>query len=199
MAIRTMTAITGSLLLMAGGQALADTAKTPPGNPCLKNNGNPCNGNNGNIGAQGNANHEKVKIDKKPPPITIGMPPVIGRGAYISQIGDGNEASVVQTAPSAYARIDQDSGSTTTPTSAQTGTGTDYLEVAQTAGTPASPKSSSRVRGKTSPTLPRTEMATQYGAARTRSVPSTTGPGSRRTATTTTWRWTRREATISRS
>jgi len=134
MAIRTMTAITGSLLLMAGGQALADTAKTPPGNPCLKNNGNPCNGNNGNIGAQGNANHEKVKIDKKPPPITIGMPPVIGRGAYISQIGDGNEASVVQTAPSAYARIDQD-GDHNDADVAQTGTGTDYLEVAQTGDT----------------------------------------------------------------
>jgi hypothetical protein len=131
MTVRLHIAIAGALLFVMGGTAFADTTKTPPGSPCLKNNGNPCNGNNGNIGAQGNADHDKVKIDKKPPPITIAMPPVSGRGAYISQIGDGNEASVVQTAPNAYARVDQN-GDHNDADVAQRGSGTDYLEAAQT-------------------------------------------------------------------
>src|SRR5690242_3160150 len=85
--------------------ASADNLKTPPGDPCLRNNGNPCRGNNGNLGDQGNANHEKVKIDKKPPPISLGMPPVTDRGVFISQVGDGNAATVVQTARNGYARV----------------------------------------------------------------------------------------------
>src|SRR5690349_3745605 len=74
---------------LAPTPAQADNPRTPPGNPCLRNNGNPCRGNNGNLGDQGNANHEKVKIDKKPPPISLGMPPVTDRGVFISQVGDG--------------------------------------------------------------------------------------------------------------
>lgn len=131
MLMRTTVAIAGAMLFLAAGQAAADTASVPPGNPCLKNNGNPCNGNNGNVGQQGNANHDKVKIDKKPPPIAITMPAVSGRGAYVSQIGDGNEASIVQTAPNAYARVDQD-GDHNDADVAQLGTGTHYLEVGQT-------------------------------------------------------------------
>jgi hypothetical protein len=111
--------------------AASDTPKTPPGNPCLKNNGNPCNGNNGNLGAQGNAGHEKTKIDKKPPPISIGMPPVTDKGVFITQVGDRNNANVVQTAPNAYASISQD-GNDNDADVAQTGTGTAYTEAAQT-------------------------------------------------------------------
>jgi hypothetical protein len=130
-AVKGLIAIATLLAAGSGVPAFADTASVPPGNPCLKNNGNPCNGNNGNIGAQGNANHEKVKIDKKSPPIVIGMPPVNGRGVFISQVGDSNDASVVQTAPNAYARIDQD-GDHNDADVAQLGSGSDYLEAAQT-------------------------------------------------------------------
>lgn len=115
----------------AAAPALADNDKTPPGNPCLKNNGNPCKGNNGNIGAQGNVGHDKVKIDKKPPPISIAMPAVTDRGVFITQVGDNNQASALQTAPNAYASITQNGTSNDTDT-AQTGTGTDYLEATQT-------------------------------------------------------------------
>jgi hypothetical protein len=110
--------------------AMADTPKTPPGNPCLKNNGNPCNGNNGNIGAQGNAGHEKVKIDRHPPPISIAMPAVVDRGVFITQIGDSNIASVVQTAPNAYANIAQD-GNSNDADVGQSGSGTAYVEATQ--------------------------------------------------------------------
>ena len=110
--------------------AYADTSGSPPGAPCLKNNGNPCNGNNGNLGEQGNANHEKVKIDKKPPPIDLAMPAVSGRGAYIDQIGDSNEASIVQTAPDAYAKIVQQ-GSGNDADVSQMGSGTAYAAATQ--------------------------------------------------------------------
>ena len=108
----------------------ADTGSTPPGDPCLKNNGNPCNGNNGNLGEQGNVDHEKVRIDRKPPPIDLAMPAVSGRGAYINQIGDANVATIVQTAPNAYARVDQD-GSNNEVDASQTGAGTAYAHATQ--------------------------------------------------------------------
>ena len=94
-------------LALLPAPAFADTNSVPPGNPCAKNNGNPCNGNNGNLGEQGNAQHEKVVIDKTPPPIDLPMPPVSGRGAFIDQVGDGNIANIRQTAPNAYARVTQ--------------------------------------------------------------------------------------------
>lgn len=118
------------LALAAAAPALADTPTVPPGNPCLKNNGNPCNGNNGNLGQQGNVHHEKVVIGP-PPPINITMPAVTDRGVYISQIGDNNVASVVQTAPNAYASIAQDGDSNDADTS-QSGTGTGYIAATQT-------------------------------------------------------------------
>lgn len=110
--------------------AAADTNGIPPGNPCLKNNGNPCNGNNGNLGEQGNANHEKVAIDKKPPPIDLPMPAVSGRGIFISQVGDAQLATVRQTAPNAYARIDQE-GSGNEADVTQGGSGTAYAQASQ--------------------------------------------------------------------
>ena len=110
--------------------ALADNGSVPPGNPCLKNNGNPCKGNNGNLGEQGNAGHERVRIDKKPPPIDLPMPPVSGRGAFIDQVGDSNRADVRQTAPNAYARVEQN-GSANEADVAQLGSGTAYAQSTQ--------------------------------------------------------------------
>ena len=86
----------------------------PPGNPCAENPGNPCNDNDGNLGQQGNADHERVRIDKKPPPISIGMPAISRNAAYIEQIGDANVATVTQSARVAYAEIDQDGSGNTT-------------------------------------------------------------------------------------
>lgn len=110
--------------------ATADTNSVPPGNPCAKNNGNPCNGNNGNLGQQGNAGHEKVVIDKKPPPIDLPMPPVSGRGAFIEQVGDGNIASIRQTAPNAYARVKQQGASNESDID-QSGSGSAYASSSQ--------------------------------------------------------------------
>jgi hypothetical protein len=124
-------AIAALLAACAAAPALGGTPSVPPGNPCLKNNGNPCNGNNGNLGAQGNAGHEHVKTSKNPPPINITMPAVTDRGVYISQIGDNNVASVVQTAPNAYTSIAQN-GDTNNADVAQTGTGTGYIAATQT-------------------------------------------------------------------
>jgi hypothetical protein len=118
----------GALLLMSAAPALADTNSTPPGAPCAKNNGNPCNGNNGNLGAQGNVNGSVVVTD--PPPIDLSMPPVTDRGVFITQIGDSNDADVVQTAPNAYARIDQD-GDENDADVAQSGAGTAYVDATQ--------------------------------------------------------------------
>jgi hypothetical protein len=102
----------------------------PSGNPCLKGNGNPCNSNNGNIGRQGNAGHEKVNIGKKPPHIDLAMPPVSGRHAFITQVGDSNVASIIQTAPSAYAQIDQD-GEDNESDVTQRGSGSGYIQAKQ--------------------------------------------------------------------
>jgi len=130
MSIRFILTAMGLAVALAAAPALADNSSTPPGNPCLKDNGNPCNNNNGNLGEQGNANHEKVKIDKKPPPIDLPMPAVSGRAVYISQIGDSQVATVRQMAPNAYARIHQE-GTSNEADVTQGGTGTAYLETAQ--------------------------------------------------------------------
>lgn len=121
-------------LLPIPAAVIADTNSTPPGAPCLKNNGNPCNGNNGNLGKQGNANHERVRIDKKPPPFELPMPPVSGRAAFVEQIGDANRADIRQTAPNAFARVDQQ-GNANEADVAQRGSGTAYARVAQTGNT----------------------------------------------------------------
>lgn len=127
---KLLTAASAIALVLGAAPAAADTTGTPPGAPCLKNNGNPCNGNNGNLGKQGNANHERVHIDKRPPPIDLPMPAVSGRGAFISQIGDLNVANIRQTAPNAYARIDQ-SGNGNEADVTQGGSGTGYVSASQ--------------------------------------------------------------------
>jgi Curlin associated repeat len=121
----------GVLLALASvAPALADTTSVPPGNPCFKDNGNPCNDNNGNQGHQGNVNKEHVVIGP-PGPINISMPPVSDRGVFINQIGDNNVANVVQTAPNAYAAVDQN-GNSNDAELTQSGAGTGYIAAAQT-------------------------------------------------------------------
>lgn len=120
----------GALLVMSAVPAEADTNSTPPGAPCSKNNGNPCYGNNGNLGDQGNVDHGTTVIDNNPPPIDLMMPDVSDRGVYISQIGDSNDADVVQTAANAYAKITQN-GDSNDADVAQTGAGTAYAEASQ--------------------------------------------------------------------
>ena len=130
MTIHLKLAAMALALAITAGPAMADTTSTPPGNPCAKDNGNPCNGNNGNLGEQGNANHEKVKIDKHPPPIDLPMPAVSGRAAFIDQIGDANIATVRQIAPNAFARVDQE-GTSNEADITQGGTGSAYAEALQ--------------------------------------------------------------------
>lgn len=131
MTIRKLLTAAGAIaLLLSAAPAMADTEGTPPGDPCSKNNGNPCNGNNGNLGDQGNSDHERVHIDKKPPPIDLPMPAVSGRGAFVTQIGDANVASIRQTAPNAYARVDQ-GGNGNEADVTQGGSGTGYVSASQ--------------------------------------------------------------------
>lgn len=130
MKLGILSSVLGLAIAVAAVPAVADTTSTPPGAPCLKDNGNPCNNNNGNLGEQGNADHEKVKIDKKPPPIDLPMPAVSGRAAYITQIGDSQVATVRQTAPNAYAEVKQE-GSSNEADVTQAGTGTAYADSAQ--------------------------------------------------------------------
>ena len=113
----------------------AQSNNVSPGNPCLKNNGNPCNGNNGNLGRQGNASGERRTIDRKPPPIAMAMPAVNGRGAFIDQIGNASSASIVQTAPNAYARVIQNGGPGNEVDVTQRGTGDGYASVTQSGST----------------------------------------------------------------
>jgi hypothetical protein len=63
--------------------------------------------------------------------INIPMPPVTDRGVFISQIGDDNVATVVQTAPNALATISQD-GNFDRVDISQSGTGTGFIAAAQT-------------------------------------------------------------------
>jgi hypothetical protein len=118
-------------MLALAAPSLADTPIVPPGNPCVMDNGNPCKDNNGNLGHQGNVNKEKVTIVTDPPPIDLSMPAVTDRGVFISQIGDGNVANAIQTAPNAYASVAQ-SGNSNDAELSQTGTGTGYIALSQT-------------------------------------------------------------------
>ena len=123
-------AITAAALIAMASPALADTSKLPPGSPCGggpgQGSGNPCNGNNGNPGPQGN-----VWRDMNPAPISIAMPAVSGRAAFIDQIGTANEASVGQSASDAYARIRQQ-GERNSFSISQSGSASSYFDGAQT-------------------------------------------------------------------
>lgn len=131
LAARAIIGVATLFIAAAAAPAFADTAIVPPGNPCLMDNGNPCKDNNGNLGHQGNVNKERVVIDTNPPPINLTMPAVTDRGVFISQIGDGNVANAIQTAPNAYASVVQNGNSNDAELS-QTGTGTGYIALSQT-------------------------------------------------------------------
>lgn len=130
-------AAASALALMAGlvaGEARADTTNTPPGAPCIPGGGNatgnPCNGNNGNPGPQGNANGRgHVVIDRNPPAFTIARPGD-ARGAYIDQIGGGNDAAIRQNDPGQYARIVQ-AGAANFAATDQSGRGGHYARIEQ--------------------------------------------------------------------
>lgn len=126
-----VAAALSALLALQSQPSLAGTTQVPPGNPCAGNSGNPCNGNNGNLGQQGNADRERVRIDRKPPPIDMSMPAISANAAYIDQIGDANIAQVTQTARVAYAKIDQD-GDGNSVILSQNGMGKAYADVKQT-------------------------------------------------------------------
>lgn len=125
-----MTAV-ALLSVLPARPALAETSSTPPGNPCAGMTGNPCNENNGNLGQQGNVNHERLRIDKKPPPIDLGMPAISRNAAYIDQIGDANVAQVSQTARIAYANVEQN-GTANSVILSQDGNGVAYADARQT-------------------------------------------------------------------
>ena len=120
-------------LALAGwaAPASADTVKETPGKPCEpgggQGTGNPCNGNQGNPSPEGNAG-EKVKYDKNPDPFTIVRGE--GRGAFIAQIGEANQATIAQSRNTQYARIDQ-TGDRNAATATQVGAGAHYAAVSQ--------------------------------------------------------------------
>lgn len=104
--------LAAAVTLFAAQPTLADNTRTPPGNPCAKGNGNPCNGNNGNAGQQGNAGHGngnngETVVVTAPPAMAIPRPAIRDRGVFVTQVGDTNRATAIQSAPTAYARVDQ--------------------------------------------------------------------------------------------
>jgi hypothetical protein len=132
---RPLVAIASGIVLLSAtaAPALAETDKETPGGPCAdgpgKGVGNPCKGNNGNPSPEGNANKETVRYET-PPPFTIARPAGNDRGAFITQIGDANRATIAQSANSQYARIDQ-TGDGNGADVSQGGTGDHYAAVEQ--------------------------------------------------------------------
>jgi len=122
-------ALAAALISLATPAHAQNNGHTPPGNPCGggsgQGTGNPCNGNNGNAGAQGNTG------GLPSPPILIEMPAVSGRGAFIDQIGNRNNARVTQSSPDAYARIVQE-GEDNDADVRQQGSASSYLSARQT-------------------------------------------------------------------
>src|SRR3546814_3202204 len=88
-------------------------------------NGNPCTGNSGNSGQQGNAYRQA------PTAIIIPVEPVDGRGAYITQIGDSNNAVIRQAAARGHANIHQE-GDHNAAEVTQDGNGVGYVDARQT-------------------------------------------------------------------
>ncbi|MDP4539145.1 hypothetical protein Q9K01_05865 [Qipengyuania sp. DY56-A-20] len=106
----------------------------PPGNPCGDGpgvgKGNPCGGQPGNTGLQGNAGNRDINgRDDDPAPFTVVRGG--GSGAFITQIGEDNWATIRQSRNSQYTWIDQD-GARNLAAATQTGTGAHYALVEQT-------------------------------------------------------------------
>lgn len=118
-------------LLAPAAPALADTDKETPGFPCApgggKGTGNPCNGNNGNPSPQGNVGTKGGGAT--PDPFTIERPGN-DRGAFITQIGDVNNATITQSANTQYAFVGQ-AGDRNRADVAQRGTGDHYVWAGQ--------------------------------------------------------------------
>src|SRR3546814_17549926 len=116
-----------SALAMALGAApaLADNDRIPPGDPCGigpgVGTGNPCNGNEGNEGDQGNSGHGNGGGELP----DFEIPPLPGHGAFITQIGDYNDATVPQTNSASLAIVWQD-GDDKTADVTQHGTERDF-------------------------------------------------------------------------
>lgn len=120
-----------STLILALGAAPALAEGGAAATACSKSSGDPCKGSNGKLGQQGNSPDEKINVHTRPASIALPMPSVSGRAAFISQIGDANVASIVQTAPDAHARIEQD-GTRNDADVTQKGSGTGYVLARQT-------------------------------------------------------------------
>ena len=130
--ILASSCLAAALAIATAVPAQADTTKDTPGGPCTTGpgvgTGNPCNDNSGNPSPEGN--NDKGKWDKHPDPFTISRPGN-DHGAFITQIGDGGNAAISQTANTQYARIDQD-GDGNDADVAQSDDGAHYAAIAQT-------------------------------------------------------------------
>lgn len=121
--------------LNAGGKGNGGNGHVPPGNPCGdgpgQGTGNPCNGNNGNDGHQGNAggrSHGGSDYDQ-PHPFSIERPGNAS-GAFITQIGEVNQASIRQSDNRQFADVRQ-YGERNQADVAQAGSGAHYALVGQ--------------------------------------------------------------------
>lgn len=127
--IRLASVLIALALVGVTAPGSAKNNKTPGGDPCGSGpgvgTGNPCNG---NAGANGNANKERVVIDKNPAPFTIVRGE--GRGAFIEQVGDFNRATIGQSRNTQYARIAQD-GDRNVASADQSGNGAHYAAITQ--------------------------------------------------------------------
>jgi minor curlin subunit len=74
--------------------------------------------------------HQRVLIDEQLPSIDLPMPAVVGRTAYISQIGDENVVSIHQSTSNAFARVDQ-TGDRNHANIGQSGSGSSHALAAQ--------------------------------------------------------------------
>lgn len=106
---RIILAAAGAIAMaLSAAPAWADNDRIPPGDPCGigpgVGTGNPCNGNNGNQGDQGNSGNGQGGGELP----DFEIPSLPGHGAYITQIGDYNGATVNQTNSSSLAIVWQD-------------------------------------------------------------------------------------------
>jgi hypothetical protein len=137
--------VAAAALLTAPSAAVDGTGSgnehVPPGDPCGDGlgvgKGNPCGGQPGNAGLQGNArdqdNEEELDPyieDRDYDPEASTIVRGSGSGAFISQIGEDNSATIAQSRNSQYARVDQN-GVRNTASATQTGGGAHYALVEQ--------------------------------------------------------------------
>lgn len=120
-----LVSLAAASMIVGATPASAKNDKTPPGDPCAKANGNPCNGNNGNDGDNGNSGGHGHGKD-----LDFTIPGLPGRGAFVTQIGDANEATVNQTNPNSLGIVLQH-GDRNVASLTQRGSGRDFAKIAQ--------------------------------------------------------------------